>query len=179
MEKEQLVLPCNFYVPYSLEGPLQMLLCNHATQFLQCSWSKTKKQTCKPFSSLCSQRPPPPSHWTSKHVGNGHSALLLQTPTTLSFKISCLASLPQQGLPFLQASTWTSSQGLLVPAATLALLQSFMYPIPPILEHFKPSGHLNLFPIRPDSLSDPRPFGQTPQRPTVSCPKQMPTHLRL
>lgn len=36
-------------------------------------------------------------------MGNGHSTLLLQTPTTSSFKISGSASLPQQWLLFLRA----------------------------------------------------------------------------
>lgn len=77
----------------------------------------------------------------------GHSALPLSTPTLLSFKMNCPASLPK--------CTWGSSQELLV----WTLSQSFMDSIPAIWEPFKLHGHLNLFPIRPDSLSDPRPFG--------------------
>jgi hypothetical protein len=51
MEKDELVLPCTFDVPYSLEGPFQILLYKlfYAVPAILTN-TKTKKQICKPFS---------------------------------------------------------------------------------------------------------------------------------
>lgn len=85
MEQEQLVLPCNFDVPYSLEGPLQVLpaIMLHNS----CSVHEAKQRSkYVSSSSACAPNALLHHHTGRKPVENGHSALPLQTPTTLSFK---------------------------------------------------------------------------------------------